>query len=304
MAIPSYKKLLLPVLKRLGDGQEHRVRDFTPSLISEFSIPEEEVNQVLPSGGTTVLESRIGWARTYLVQAELAKIPTRGYVQITPEGKLLLERNLKEIDSAVLREYPGFLAFIARSSKKQSPQSETAPETLSEMTPEDALRDAYDRIRAVQEHELFTQLKQVPPSFFEKIVVDVIVAMGYGGSVEDAGQAIGKTGDGGIDGVIKQDKLGLDQIFLQAKRWENNVGRPEIQSFVGALHGRHAAKGIFITTSDFTTAARDYANSISSKVILINGSDLVQYMYDHDVGVSAESTLEIKRVNQDYFDLG
>jgi restriction system protein len=314
MPIPDYQTLMLPFLRIANDGQEHRFRDAVEQLAAEFKISDEERSIMLPSGTAPLFDNRVGWARTYLKQASLIDSPKRGVFRITSRGAVLLSKNPSRIDNSVLEQFPEYLAFKLRRNEEKSiipPRSITNESNLksgtpftapSESTPEELLSQAYLRLRNNLEVELLEQVKSASPAFFERLVIDLLVTMGYGGSHQDAGRAIGRSGDGGIDGIIKEDKLGLDVIYVQAKRWENTVGRPDIQKFAGALQGHRATKGVFITTSDFSREAQEYANIISSKIILITGEHLAKLMVDHNVGVSTVRKLELKRIDSDYFE--
>ena len=295
---------MLPVLEVASDGQEYQQKQFVIALVDRFGMTDDEKTRLLPSGTFPVFGSRIGWAKTYLKQAGLLTSPRRGVVRITQAGLELLAKSPSRIDNGVLQAYPEFNAFRERSRQTSNELSDPISSTdgQTEQTPEDAMASAYRRLRTELEIELLEQIRKSSPAFFEQLVVDLIVAMGYGGSRQDAGRAIGRSGDGGIDGIIKEDKLGLDAIFLQAKRWEATVGRPEIQKFAGALQGQRATKGIFITTSSYSRDALDYVSHISSKIILIDGIMLVRYMVDHNVGVSVTGKYEIKSIDSDYFD--
>jgi len=307
MAIPDYQTLMLPLLKLAADGGEHRFRDAIERLASEFAISDAERAELLPSGTAPLFDNRVGWARTYLKQAGLLRSPKRGAFQITEPGRRLLAENPKFIDVALLDRYEPFRDFRSRRRDKNEVETETEiktppPEPPSDQTPEDALAVAYQKLRRNLETELLEQVKAASPAFFERLVIDLLVAMGYGGSRQDAGRAIGRSGDEGIDGIIKEDKLGLDVIYVQAKRWDGAVGRPEIQKFAGALQGQRANKGVFITTSTFTRDAEDYANVINSKIILIDGQRLSMLMVDHNVGVALVGLYELKRIDSDYFE--
>ena len=258
---------------------------------------------MLPSGTAHVFGNRVGWARSYLKQAGLLDAPKRGVFRITSDGKALLATSPPKIDNNLLNQYASFRAFRVRGKEGEG-SAPTLPfaETASEQTPEDAMALAYQRVRKNLEGELLEQVKAASPAFFERLVVDLIVAMGYGGTLQDAGRAIGRSGDGGIDGIIKEDRLGLDVIYLQAKKWEGNVGRPEVQKFAGALQGQRANKGILITTSGFSREALEYVNIIATKIILIDGETLVSLMVDHNVAVTRMGTYELKKIDADYFD--
>ena len=244
MPIPDYQTLMLPLLRLARDGAERPFRDAVDKLADEFALTDDERSELLPSGTAHVFGSRVGWARSYLKQAGLLEAPKRGVFRITPEGKALLAKNPVRVDNSLLNQYESFRAFRARGRESEDSTKLTSVEVASEQTPEDAMAAAYQRIRKNLESDLLEQVKSASPAFFERLVVDLVVAMGYGGSRQDAGRAIGRTGDGGIDGIIKEDRLGLDVIYLQAKRWENTVGRPEVQKFAGALQGQRASKGI------------------------------------------------------------
>ena len=303
MAIPDYQTLMLPVLKLAADGGEHKFSHAVELLAEEFSLSTMERNELLPSGSQAVFNNRVGWARSYLKQAGLLSSPKRGFFTITPKGAALLAKNPERVDISILEQYPEFLEF--RNRKKDKGENEKPEETsvvsASSQTPEDALASAYSTLRKDLESEILSSVKEASPSFFERLVVDLLVRMGCGGNRQDAGKAIGKSGDGGIDGIINEDRLGLDVIFIQAKRWEGTVGRPEIQKFAGALQGQRARKGVFITTSSFTKEAQEYASLIESKIILIDGDHLSRLMAEHNVGVSTVGQYEVKKLDSDYF---
>ena len=304
MPIPDYQTLMLPLLRLARDGVERPFREAVDRLADEFTLTDDERSELLPSGTAHVFGSRVGWARTYLKQAGLLDAPSRGIFRITSEGKTLLAKNPVRVDNNLLSQYETFRAFRTRGRDPEN-NTKLAPlalELASEQTPEDAMAAAYQRIRKNLEAELLEQVKRSSPAFFERLVVDLVVAMGYGGSRQDAGRAIGRTGDGGIDGIIKEDRLGLDVIYLQAKRWENTVGRPEVQKFAGALQGQRASKGIFITTSNYSRDALEYVNVIATKIILIDGDALTTLMVDHNVAVTSTGTYELKKVDSDYFE--
>lgn len=306
MAIPDYQTLMLPLLRLAADGQEHRFRDAVEQLVSEARLTDEERAQLLPSGAQPLFDNRVGWARTYLKHAGLLHSPKRGLLQITDTGRALLAENPPRIDVALLDRYEPFREFRSRRREKADVaidlSTQPSREQSTDETPEDALAAAYVKLRGNIEAELLDQIKAASPAFFERVVIDLLVAMGYGGSRQDAGRAIGRSGDEGIDGIIKEDKLGLDVIYVQAKRWDATVGRPEIQKFAGALQGQRANKGVFITTSQFSRDAEDYAGAITSKIILIGGERLASLMVDHNVGVTPIGVYELKRIDSDYFE--
>lgn len=304
MAIPDYQSLLLPILKITADGGEWGIRDLNDRVAEQLAITPADKLELLPSGRQPVWENRIGWARTYLKKARLLDSPRRAVVQISERGRELLSTDPTELTAKMLRRYPEFVAF-------QTPARSTTDSELTELnlepsskTPRELLDESYETLRRSLSEELLQRVKESSPRFFERLVVELLVKMGYGGSLKDAGEAVGRSGDEGIDGIIKEDKLGLDTIYIQAKRWEACVGRPEIQKFVGALQGQRARKGVFITTSYFSSEARDYAARVDSKVILIDGAELSELMLDHGVGNTVVETYEIRRLDEDYFGEG
>ena len=300
MAIPDYESVMLPLLQFAGDQKEHSLREAYDKLADHFDLSQDERKELLPSGQQEVFHNRVGWARTYLKKAGFLETTRRGYLRITERGLNVLKQNLDRIDSRYLERYAEFRAFKTIKRKKET-QKKTASSISVETTPEEALENAYEGLRDNLVSELLEQLKSSSSSLFEKIVVELLVKMGYGGTRKDAGKAIGGKGDEGIDGIIKEDRLGLDIIYIQAKKWENAVGRPEIQKFAGALQGQRARKGIFITTSNFSREANDYASRIESKIVLIDGDTLAQLMIDNNLGVSPTAIYEIKRIDSDYF---
>jgi restriction system protein len=304
MAIPDYQTLMLPVLRLASDGEEHKVSQAVEKIADEFALTSEERTELLPSGSQAVFNNRVGWARSYLKQAGLLASPKRGFFTITQNGIDLLAKDPVKVDVSVLEQYPEFIEFRNRKKDKSDAESqaESSYEPESNQTPEDALASAYNTLRKSLESEILSAVKEASPMFFERLVVDLLVKMGYGGNRQDAGKALGKSGDGGIDGIINEDRLGLDVIYIQAKRWEGTVGRPEIQKFAGALQGKRARKGVFITTSSFTKEAEEYVSLIESKIILINGEYLSRLMTEHDVGVSVIGQYEVKKIDSDYFD--
>ena len=298
MAIPDYQTLMLPLLKILSNGNELHFSPLVEVLADEFNLSEIERKHLLPSGQMTTIKSRAGWARTYLKKAGLIEQPKRGYVKITSRGLEVLQKKLLKIDVKFLEQFPEFVEF--RDAGKTD--VETLPISLAaDSTPEETIENAFFKLNSQLSTDLLEIIKSSSPSFFERLVVELLLAMGYGGSRADAGRAIGQSGDGGIDGIIDEDKLGLDSVYLQAKRWEGTVGRPEIQKFVGALQGNRAHKGVFITTSDFSKEAQEYVKNINNKVVLINGFTLTRLMIENDVGVSTGSTYKVKKIDSDYF---
>jgi len=300
MAIPDYQTIMLPLLQFLADEKEHNIGEVVDALAEQFKLSAEERQQLVSSGQQTVLRNRAGWARTYLKKAGLLESTRRGFFRITERGRSVLASRPARVDVKFLEQFPEFVAFRDLRHEKSEEKTEPTIEPV-DATPEEALDAAYQRLRADLEAELLEQVKNTSPAFFERLVVELLVRMGYGGTLRDAGQAVGKSGDGGIDGIIKEDRLGLDVIYIQAKRWDSTVGRPEIQKFAGALQGHRARKGIFITTSGFSADAIDFASRIDSTIVLIDGAALARYMIDHNVGVSVSQSYEAKKIDTDYF---
>ena len=299
MAIPDYQTIMFPLLRFAGDQQEHSLREAIDQLAEDFGLTEVEKKELLPSGLQEVFKNRVGWARTYMKKAGLLESTRRGHLKITDRGMEVLTQSPTRIDVNFLEQFEEFRQFRAlRHTRTEEGEIEGE---IPERTPEEALESAYKALRDNLANELLQQIKSCSPALFEKIVVELLVKMGYGGSRQDAGRAIGKSGDEGIDGIIKEDRLGLDIIYIQAKRWENTVGRPEVQKFAGALQGQRARKGIMITTSNFSKEALDYTSRIDSKIVLIDGEQIAQLMIDHSLGVSPMAAYEIKKIDTDYF---
>lgn len=297
MAIPDFQSIMLPLLKFSADGLERTKREAVEFLAGQFDLSADELEQKLPSGRQTTFDNRVAWARAYLKMAQLLDVPKRGCFQITPRGKAVLAQNPERINIRFLEQFPEFIA--SRSSEKT--KGNDAEPMVSEQTPEEALELTHQKLKKNLADELIQAIKGCRPAFFEQLVIDVLVSMGYGGTRQDAGKAVGKSGDGGIDGIINEDRLGLDSIYIQAKRWEGTVGRPEIQKFAGALMGKGARKGVFITTSNFSKEAVDYVSNIDRKIVLVDGEMLATLMMDHNVGVLTVLSYEIKKVDLDYF---
>lgn len=298
MTIPDFQSIMRPLLELHADGKEHVNRDLVNQLADRFGLTEGERRTMLPSGRARLFDNRVGWAKTHVSQAGLLSSPRRAISILTPRGRDVLQKHPDRVDLSVLREFEDYREF---RNRKRAEEPEPSYEQVDTETPEELLENAYLGVRRQTEADLLQQLMQGPPELLEQIVVDLVVRMGYGGSRKDAGEALGGSGDGGIDGLIKEDPLGLDIIYLQAKRWEGTVGRPEIQKFAGALQGLRAKKGIFITTSSFSTEAREYVSRIDSKVILVDGANLTRLMFEHGVGVTASANYEVKKVDYDYF---
>jgi len=305
LPIPDFQTVMRPLLVHLSDGKEHSNQETLKKLAEHFQLTDEELAQLLPSGLQAIFTNRVAWAKTHLKAAGLIESLRRGFYKISPRGLDVLKANPSRVDLRVLNQFPEYIEFRTPKDEIGEPKPESVTQTLPETdkwTPEDHLEYGYQRIRQQLASELLAKIKDSSPAFFEKLVVELLVAMGYGGSRQDAGRTVGRAGDGGIDGVINEDRLGLDVIYIQAKRWDGTVGRPEIQKFAGALQGQRAKKGIFITTSDFTKEANDYAAVIDSRIVLINGTRLCNLMIDHGIGVTRASSYEVKRLDSDYFE--
>lgn len=299
MAIPDYQSIMLPLLRFASDGEEHSLREAIDGLVEKFGLTDTERKELLPSGQQPTFDNRVGWARTYISKAGLLEPTRRGYFRITRRGREVLAKNPAEINMKFLEQYPEFIEFRVRRRERAETTEEL--ETGNLQTPAELLETAYQKLREDLSGELIKIAKECSPAFFERLVIDLLVKMGYGGTRKEAGKAIGRAGDEGIDGIINEDRLGLDVIYIQAKRWQGSVGRPEIQKFAGALQGNRAKKGIFITTAAFTKDAEDYAAKIDSKIVLIDGEQLAQLMIDHNVGVAPVALYETKRIDSDYF---
>ncbi len=306
MAIPDFQTIMLPLLEITKDGKEHSHGEVCEALASHFLLTDAEKKELLPSGRQARFDNRVAWARAYLKKAGLIENPRRGIFRITGQGLELLKSNPSRIDIKLLKHYPGIQEWEGRSSRKADDDAgylEGSNGGVADgQTPEEVLEASYQELRRTLANELIERIMSCPPKFFEGLVVDLLVKMGYGGSRRDAGQAIGQSGDGGIDGIIKEDKLGLDVVYVQAKRWNGTVGRPVVQAFAGSLEGQRARKGIMITTSQFTQDARDYVGRIEKKIVLIDGEQLAQLMIDHGIGVAEVVNYPVKRVDLDYFD--
>jgi restriction system protein len=305
MPIPDYQSVYRPLLEIAADNQEHTFREAVDRIAKQFKLTEAEREVLIPSQGQRLLDNRVGWGRTYLTKAGLLESPRRGVFRITERGKLALKET-RPIDNRFLRQFPSFLEFLA---PKGDDGAESLPEGIqvavtegqAKTTPEELIEEGHLQLRRALSSEIRDRLRACSPAFFERLVVKLLVAMGYGGTLEDAGKAVGRSGDQGIDGIIKEDKLGLDVIYVQAKHWENTVGRPDIQQFAGALQGQRARKGVFISTSSFSAEAREYAARIDTRIVLIDGAELAQLMIAHGVGVSTSAVYEVKKIDSDYF---
>jgi restriction system protein len=298
VVVPPVQDIMLPLLRMANqaNGQPVAIRNTVQKLADEMGLSDNDRTELLPSGRQSRFANRVTWAASHLRGAKVLESAGRGLVAITQRGKDLLASNLDSISLKVLGQFPDYHKWRNVAGEKDTPVPD------AEESPEEEIERSYKALRAEIVAEVLARLKTCTPAFFEQIVVQLVVRMGYGGWLKDAGQAVGKSHDGGIDGVIKQDKLGLDVVYLQAKRWENTVGRREVQQFAGALAGQQANRGVFITTSDFSPEAVAYAKQVATKIVLINGKQLAEYMFDHDLGVTTTLTLSLKKIDSDFFE--
>lgn len=303
MNVPKYNEMMLPLLKYLSDGEEHTTQEILNHLAQHFRLSDEDVNLRFPNSNSTYFYNRANWAKTYLKKAKLIESSSRSVVVITDRGKQVLRESLHEITPTYLLKFDEFSAFMKKTSEDSNDEGKVIQVSSSDISPEEAMSINFSRLINGLADDILEKVSECSPAFFENLVVDLLVKMGYGGTLKEAGQVVGKSGDGGIDGVIKEDRLGLDAIYVQAKRWEGSVGGKEIQAFVGAIAGRKAKKGVFITTSYFTKAALDYVNSTDFKIILIDGKQLAELMIEFNVGVSAKKVYEVKQIDMDYFEV-
>lgn len=301
MAIPDFQSLMLPLLKLAADGNELSIRESVESLAKQFNLSDEERRELLPSGQQGRFDNRVHWARSFLKQAQLFENTRRGHFRITQRGRQLLSEAPSVVNMKLLERYPEFVEFRGRRREEGREDSASTPPSDDIQTPEELLEQSHKSLTEALAAEVLQRVKDCSPTFFERLVVELLVKMGYGGSQQEAGKAVGRSGDEGIDGIINEDRLGLDAIYIQAKKWESPVGRPEIMKFVGALQGKRAHKGVFITTSSFTREAQDYTSNISDKVVLVDGRALALLMIENDVGVSSIKAFEVKRIDSDYF---
>lgn len=296
--IPNFQSLMLPLLKLLENGEKHRIRECIDKLADEFNLTEDEKKKLLPSGHEPVFTNRVRWAQTYLKKAGLIESPEKGFIKITERGREALKENHEKIDIKFLMNYKEFKEWMGRE------RDSTVNDIEKPLSPEEIIDEQFKLYNDVLKGELMEKINSLSSEAFEKLVIDFILKLGYGGSYEDVSTHLGKSGDEGLDGVIKQDVLGMDNIYLQAKKWKDTpVGRPEVQKFVGALTGKGAKKGIFITTSKFSNEAIEYANSLKDiKVVLIDSGTLLEYMIKYNIGVKIDRVLEFKKIDEDYFE--
>lgn len=290
------------------DGQEKNIKDAIAALADQHPLSEEDRQALLPSGKQTLLSNRVHWARTYLDKAGALKRTRRSHFVVTERGKELLKKFPERIDVGALRQFPEFLDFVTPGSDQETEEGKTAnaPDKISSSpaTPDDTIEAASEAILASLRAQLLERIQELSPAFFERLVVDLIVAMGYGGTRQGVAQRLGKSGDEGIDGIVNEDPLGLDVVYIQAKRYapENTIGRERIQQFAGALAGQGASKGVFVTTSSFSSGASQYVKRVQQRIILIDGAELTRLMIQYGVGVRTERTIELKRIDLDYFE--
>ena len=303
LSIPDFQAVMLPLLEFASDGQEHTLSQAIANLATHFNLTELERKELLPSGKQSRFNNRVGWSSTHFKKAGLLSYPSRGKFRITQRGLDLLKTQPESLNTNLLKQFPEYLEFIGTTAKSPVIENCTLNSVVPniEETPDEVMASAYQEVRQNLAQELLDRIKSCSPAFFEQLVIELLVKMGYGGSLADAGKAIGRTGDEGIDGIIKEDRLGLDVIYIQAKRWQNTVGRPDIQQFVGALAGKGAKKGVFITTSKFSEQAKSYLPA-DIKVVLLDGEQLANYAIDVNLGVSVICEYQIKRLDLDYFE--
>jgi restriction system protein len=306
--LPTYQDMMLPILQVLAKQGKLHQKDYASQAADLLNIPDAQRQSLLPSGSQPVFYNRAGWAVWYLMQAGLLSKPKRGWAEITEEGRKLLATNPPKVDNKVLAKYPSFVEKVLTKypnvAGKTLPSAATEATESENGTPDEQIASAYSKLNQTLATDLLTTLRKMDHFKFEQLVVDLLLAMGYGGSREEAAQVTKKSGDEGIDGIIKEDRLGLDVIYVQAKRYQedSSISREKLQSFVGALSGKHASKGVFITTSQFAETAINYAASVPQKVILIDGERLAELMIEHDVGVTTRQLLKVKQIDTDYFE--
>jgi restriction system protein len=303
MAIPGFQELTLPVLRQYADGRERTTREVRDQIALQLGLTSDELAEQLPSRRAFKFANRVAWAHSYLKQAGLLGSPRRAIYRITDRGRNVLKNPPARIDIPFLMQYPEMVEF--RKKRVSDDTTELDPgdvrDLAVELTPDEQITAGYQRQRDSLAAQLIARVQQASPEFFERMVVELLVEMGYGGSHEDAAQVVGRGGDEGIDGIIKEDRLGLESIYVQAKRWQGTVGRPIIQQFAGALQGQRARKGVLITTSSFSRDAVDYARALQTTIVLIDGTQLAQLMIEYGIGVSDVQTIRLKKLDEDYF---
>ncbi len=303
-AIPDYQSLMLPVLRAAADGEEQSIGAVVQRLAEQVGLSEESRAALLPSGGQTIFANRVHWARFYLIRAELMEATRRGHFRLTPRGAAVLADNPERIDNHFLRRFKEFCQFADRPRQPADEMPDPVIDDTADQTPDEIMRAAHHRIEAALAKDLLDRVRVAPPEFFERLIVNLLLAMGYGGSAAKAGRALGRSGDDGVDGVIDQDALGLDRVYIQAKRYAagNSVGAGAIRDFFGSLDRLRAAKGLFVTTSGFTGNARETAGALTKRIVLIDGEQLTRLMIRHNVGCRIEEVLDVKKIDEDFFE--
>ncbi len=300
MSVPDYQSIMLPLLKAVADGKEYKFRELVELLSIQYKLTSAERRILLPSGTQPVFDNRVGWAKSYLKKAGLISSEKRGVMQISPLGLEVLKGKPQKINVSFLKQFESFRDFVGSANNGNDQKTENSE--LSEKTPEEELEGAWKNLNLTLASDLLQKIKAMDPGKFEKLVVDLLLAMGYGGSRQEAGNIVGKSGDGGIDGIINEDRLGLDKIYIQAKRWENTVPIKEVRDFAGALLAQKARKGVFITTSDYPKSAHEYVQNIDRTIVLIDGIRLAELMIEFKMGVSVKETYQVKEIDSDYFE--
>jgi len=303
VAVPDFQSMMLPVLRAVQDGKTYTTSEVNQQVAVDLKLTDSDLAELLPSGKSKLYYNRVGWSKQYLVKAGLLAQPKRALYTITDRGRETLAANPNGITVSYLKQFPEFKEFYEQPKQNDPPTSNKASEVKdSDKDPIEMVETGYQQMRAELAKSLLSQVKACPPEFFEQLVVDLLVAMGYGGSRADAGQAVGGSGDGGIDGIIKEDRLGLDAVYIQAKRWEGSVGGPVVQAFAGSLMGHGASKGVMITTSRFTAGAQTFVEKLEKKIVLIDGPRLAEFMIDFGIGVTEVASYSVKRLDTDYFE--
>lgn len=302
MTVPRFKKLMIPILVHAAaKSGETYIAELEEQIAQSIGLNEDDRSQVLPSGQQTVFSNRLNWAKSYMGKAGLIESTRRGFFCVTDSGRALLAEGVAEIDNSILMRFPSFVAW--RAQQKPDIADGEMIESSPDVNPEEQIALSFDRLTKELSAELIERVHNFTPVFFERLIVDLLLSMGYGGGRAEMGRALGRSGDGGIDGVIKEDELGLDVVYVQAKRYspENAVPVREVRDFIGSLEGHRATKGVFVTTSYFPESARDFVGRVSKRVILIDGKELSRLMIRHRVGVRVKDVYEIKKIDEDYF---
>lgn len=302
MAIPGFQEFMLPLLKKLGDGQVHKIANLTEELADDFNLSDEERAITLKSGPMKLYKNRIGWAKTYMTKAGIIQSIGHGVCKITNQGVKVLKKQPNEITISFLRQFPSFIEWSKPSKNEAGTERNSKIISDDTRTPEEVLERVHSDLTAKFEEELLEKVKSCSPAFFEHLVVELLIKMGYGGSREEAGKVLGGPGDGGIDGVINEDRLGLDIICIQAKRWENKVPPTTLHAFAGSLDAHGAKKGVIITTSSYSQKAIDFVEKIEKRIVMIDGAKLAKLMVEFDIGVTPVAQYPVYRVDSDFFE--